>query len=276
MDEHELGDLVAFMASDASIELRCPQCAKVLRVPASAAGKNGKCPRCGELVRVPESGRAEIFAAPLTDGKSGAFPKWLWVVIIPAGTMFLCCGGCTMLGIIGGGEEVADSAAPAATKSVAGEVAPAAGAEAEAAAEPTLAVGEQFTLGDFTYVTQDVETRKRLGNEFVNSTANQGASFVLVSFLIRNEGNQTETVLTDDFKIVDQRGREFRPSADATTTLSMSGNSDFLLSQLQPGITKQSMTAFEVPDEVVRQGFTLIVPEKGLLGSDEARIAIRP
>ena len=139
-----------------------------------------------------------------------------------------------------------------------------------------LSVGEQFSLGDFAYRIENVESLKRIGNEFINSESSPGASFVVVTFIIRNDGNETKTVLTSDFKIIDEKGREFKTSSDATTTLSMSGDSDFILSELQPGIQKQSVTAFEVPDEVLSQGFTLVVPEKGVFNSGEAKIRIGP
>lgn len=187
---------------------------------------------------------------------------WVWAI-----------GIFILIAIGSSGDDTATTSSTAPAPSAASDV-PTEDAPTEAA--PALAVGDQFTLGDFTYVIDDVDVRRQIGNEFVNEQASSGASFVVVSFRIRNEGNETETVLSDDFKIVDQRGREFRTSSGATTALAMSGGgNDFLLSELQPGIMKESITAFEVPDDVIQSGFTLVIPQKGF-SSNEARIAIQP
>jgi hypothetical protein len=49
-----------------------------------------------------------------------------------------------------------------------------------------------------------------------------------VEYTIRNDSNATETVFTDDFRIVDAQGREFRPSAEGNMALASSGNKDLL------------------------------------------------
>jgi|AntRauTorcE11897_2_1112592.scaffolds.fasta_scaffold10792_3 hypothetical protein len=140
--------------------------------------------------------------------------------------------------------------------------------------EEKLKLGDSFRLGDFGYVVHDVQTTRKIGNQFISKEASANASFVIVSFEIENFSNETETVLTDDIKIKDQRGRTFSPSSDANTALSMSTDKDFLLSELQPGIAKRTKTAFEVPTQVVNSGFTIIIPEKGFWGSDEAKIQV--
>lgn len=140
--------------------------------------------------------------------------------------------------------------------------------------EEKLKLGDSFRLGDFGYVIHDVQTTRKIGNRFISKEASTNASFVIVSFEIENFSNETETVLTDDIKIKDQRGRTFSPSSDANTALSMSIDKDFILSQLQPNIAKSTKTVFEVPTQVVNSGFTIIIPEKGFWGSDQAKIQV--
>lgn len=151
----------------------------------------------------------------------------------------------------------------------------------KAAAEPAPAapsgvrVGDRFTLGDFAYVIEGASSSRRLGNQFVSEQAEDGAMFVVVSYAMENLSSETQTVLADDMKLVDGRGRKFRPSARANTALTMtSGGKDFLASELQPGLRRKMQTAFEVPGDVAAAPFTLEVPEKGLLGNKTVAVAV--
>lgn len=138
-----------------------------------------------------------------------------------------------------------------------------------AAAENALVIGDTFRLGDFTYRVTRVAKADTLGNEFSNETAGQNATFVVVQYEITNEGKETHTGLADDFELLDSAGRKFRPSSRGSTAFMMAGgNDDFLLTELQPGITKPSVQVFEVPLTALN-GLRLRVPEKGFFGSDE-------
>lgn len=145
--------------------------------------------------------------------------------------------------------------------------------EAKRPRQPGL--GEEFTLGDFAYVVKSVGVRDAVGSGYSRKRASEDARFVVVDFSIRNDGNRTKTVMTDDFRIVDARGREYRPSSEANTALAFSRGKDLILSELQPGLKKSTSTAFEVPQDVANGEFTLVIPEKGLFGSKSVRIALK-
>lgn len=123
---------------------------------------------------------------------------------------------------------------------------------------------EDFTLGVFSYRVFNRRKTSELGNRFASAKASPGAIFLIVSYQIRNESNQTKTVLSDDFILRDSKGREFQPSSQALTALAMSGDTqDLMVRQLQPGITKRTLTAFEVPYESLNKELVLVIPEKG-------------
>lgn len=105
--------------------------------------------------------------------------------------------------------------------------------------------------------------QERVGNRYTSVTSSQGAIFVVVDYVTKNESMKTQTVAADIFILKDAKGREYRPSSAAVTALALSGNKDYLLSELQPGISKQTQTAFEVPWEVTQRKMILIVPERG-------------
>lgn len=150
-------------------------------------------------------------------------------------------------------------------------------AEAKRSAAVAAERAEQartFVLGDFRYRIGAVQIVSHVGRGYSRKPASDGARFVVVSYTIENMGDRTETVLSDDFYIVDDRDRKFRASSEANVALVMSSGKDFLLSELQPGISRKMATAFEVPEDVANGRFTLVVPEKGF-GFDEVKIALQ-
>lgn len=143
----------------------------------------------------------------------------------------------------------------------------------------TRAVGDTFTLGEFKYCITGVHTTSRIGKtvfgEFMGEQASPGAIFVIVSYTIENVGSESQTVLSDDFKIKDSGNRTFKPSSDANVALLMeSGDKDFLLSELQPGLSRAMKQAFQLPEKALESPITVIVPKKGLFASGEERVHV--
>lgn len=136
---------------------------------------------------------------------------------------------------------------------------------------------QKFRLGDYTYEIKRCEARSRLGSDFLPAKPSAGAVFLVVRFSIANETKKTATVLSDDFTLRDSQGREFRPASNALTALMMQdANKDFLVTEIQPGIEKESVTAFEIPKDALSGNLTLVVPEKGILGSKSVHVVIKP
>lgn len=130
---------------------------------------------------------------------------------------------------------------------------------------PVISKDGIFKLGDYSYQITGIEMRSSVGNQFMHSKAQDGAIFLLVRYDILNNSNETKTAMTDDFQLLDAKGRTFRPSTDAGTAYSItSGNNDLILSQIQPGIKRPMISIFEIPTESLdMKGLKLIIPEKG-------------
>jgi hypothetical protein len=136
-------------------------------------------------------------------------------------------------------------------------------------------LGEQFQIGGFSYIINDIEAVKSIGKRFLKEKEGEDAIFLVVSYTIENIGKETETVMSDDLKIVDNQERIFRPSSKGNTALSMVDESkDYILSEIQPGIKKNMLTVFEIPISVAREGVKLIIPEKGLFGTKQVEILL--
>ena len=154
-----------------------------------------------------------------------------------------------------------------------------------------IATGEVFTLGGFNYVITSARRTAYIGSSDLDSAlvdtliqniekktgatrASDGASFIVVRYKIKNEGTEAAVVSTSDYKVVDSKGRNFTPSSDATAELVANQDADFLLSELQPGISKDGVQAFQLPNDAFDGKLILIVPEKGLFSSGEKRVKL--
>ncbi len=132
-------------------------------------------------------------------------------------------------------------------------------AQAAAAAETRRQAEEarNFRLGNFSYRLNSVTFHSQMGPSFSRERASSGATFVVVRFAMRNESNSTQMILTNNLVLIDARGREFDTSSRAEVALAMSDQSDFLLSELQPGIQRNMAAGFEVPLDAVNQPYTI-------------------
>ena len=74
--------------------------------------------------------------------------------------------------------------------------------------------------------------------KYHNKEAEHGAEFLVVYYSIRNNSKETTTVLSNDFKVMDHQNRSFSLYSGGSVYL----GSDFLLSQLRPGLTKRIAT----------------------------------
>lgn len=134
-------------------------------------------------------------------------------------------------------------------------------------------LGESFQLGSFLYKIKGVRTRSIIGNQVHSESPSEGAVFLVVSYTIENTGDETSTVLANDFKIKDSSGRIYTPSNTANSALNVEyDNKEILFSQLQPGIKKEGLTAFEVPEKSIEKPLEFIVPTKKMFSSEKAVI----
>ena len=101
------------------IVFQCPKCQKTLKAPEEKIGARSKCPYCQCPVQIPQGTNAPVaaYALPaevaaegeLLDKHGGDNPEYktrrgskLWLLaLVPAGLIFLCCGGCGLLSFLG-------------------------------------------------------------------------------------------------------------------------------------------------------------------------------
>ena len=99
-----------------------------------------------------------------------------------------------------------------------------------------------------------MDTAQEVGGQYTKETA-QG-TFKIVKVAITNNQKDAITVDANSFKLVDDQDREFTYSTNAQTAMDMeTGNMDFFLKQLNPGLTQEGTIVFDVPADA--KGFVL-------------------
>ena len=128
---------------------------------------------------------------------------------------------------------------------------------------------EEFKVGDYRYkLTSMVHV-----SEIEETHPTQGEVFVLVNYMIENCTKESQVVRAEDFKVIDSKGRVFKPSSKVETALVLySRSKDFMLAELQPGVPRQMTQGFELPRESLGSPVTVVVPKKGLFQRGEARV----
>ena len=174
----------------------------------------------------------------------------------------------------------------------------------ESKPEPVAATNkmqEWFKLGDFSYritgakVSKSVVGANDLANQLASAVQDMVAldlnkqaklagvdigltesseRFVIVEYDIRNEATTPAVVLTDDFRLQDGKGRQFSPDGEVTKVLIETSDKAVIAEVLQPGIERHCFQGFRVPANAVAGRLSLVVPEKGVLGTTSALITI--
>lgn len=113
--------------------------------------------------------------------------------------------------------------------------------------EVAVSIGEEISIGHFTYAVDKPKFKKTVGNEFTSQTAD--GIYLIIPITIRNNDKKEHTLDGSMFKLLDINGTEYSHSTDGSTALMMSGAKTLFLKQCQPNIPTSGMLIFEVPSK---------------------------
>ena len=92
-----------------------------------------------------------------------------------------------------------------------------------------------------------INTTKNISTGFSNTQAS--GIFKIVKIGAVNNQKDAITLDINSFKLIDNQGREFSVSSEASTAIMMRGDEGFFLKQINPGIGVSGLVAFEVPND---------------------------
>lgn len=131
--------------------------------------------------------------------------------------------------------------------------------------------GDRFKLGEYAYKIE-FPSRVRSVGKFSPTVAQDGAVFIVIKYQVENLGNETSRALSGDFQLRDRQGRVFDVSSDLALELAVEHDTDFMISELQPGLPRKAVVGFQVPESSLAGPLILIVPEKGLFSRKSVEI----
>ena len=198
--------------------------------------------------------RHHVITPPQPEPTKKPFWKKPWVLIL-VGILILGALGKACSG--GGSENAANNSTPAAQDSAASAGAESANAEKpspsseaekkepDAEADAQVAVGQEFTIDDWSVTIVSVgEPVAQVGNEFLNTQAK--GVFVPVTVTAQNVGKEARYFFADNFKLLDDQEREFKYSSEATLYGATDGSAP-ILDEVNPGTAVEGTLYFDVP-----------------------------
>lgn len=123
--------------------------------------------------------------------------------------------------------------------------------EPAAPAEPPVAVGTAVNVKSAEVTVTSVETRKRVGIEYMYENASEGATLVIVSHTLKNIGDKPLGMFsTPSLTLVDPAGTEYRPDVAKSAAYATESKQDAkVMSDLNPGITTRGADVFEIAED---------------------------
>jgi hypothetical protein len=119
-----------------------------------------------------------------------------------------------------------------------------------------LQLNKPFTFGNAQYTITKVELAKELQSG--TTTTSTTGSYILISLTVIDEGIVPLTLNPADFTLLDSKGRTFTLNQEATRLAALSNKkSNILTESLQPGLTREGIIAFDVPENT--SGFVLLL-----------------
>lgn len=123
-------------------------------------------------------------------------------------------------------------------------------------------VGETFSVGDsqkrVDYTVNGIETQTV-----------EEETFIAISLTMKNTGQETVDVSSNQFSLVDSQDREFDADRDAM----IYGEDSISFEQLQPGLEQEGVVYFKVPD--TEDNFEFVVEPVGIFSSaDEQSVEV--
>jgi hypothetical protein len=137
-------------------------------------------------------------------------------------------------------------------------------------------MGEAFKLGDFSYKILKAVSAGGVNRSYGQPLrAAEGAVFVIVDYLVRNDGKQSENMWSNNFTILDAKDRQFKTSSEVETALepgSSKSRNNLFVTQLQPGVPRTLRAGFEIPKDALEQPLALLIPERKPFGPKTAKV----
>ena len=129
-------------------------------------------------------------------------------------------------------------------------------------ASATYSIGDAITVGDASWVVNNVERSGVLTDSFGARPAREG-NFLIVDFAYTNNGDKAKTLHQGALEVVDSSGRRSEPDTD--TLLYIPNELNIFLEQVNPGVTENGRVIFSLSPDA--SGLKLVLKDTNLFKS---------
>lgn len=119
--------------------------------------------------------------------------------------------------------------------------------------EISYKVGDLIKTEKFELKILSVTKRKSIGSQYMAHKANEGASFIIVTYQFKNISNKPISSVSEPEvdKLIDPNGTKYDENSSATTQHQLISDQKALnIDDINPGITIKDSKVFEIADEV--------------------------
>jgi len=148
--------------------------------------------------------------------------------------------------------------------------------DGEGAKQTVYEVGQPFETEGLEITITKYETRKEVGNEFINETASEGAVLVCVQYKFTNISNEPISI-SPTVKLVDNEEVEYNQDFGKTVAYSseVEDYDEKVLSDLNPGLTSRSVNVYEVSEPLWNEKSWRLKITAGLFGGDAYYVRLK-
>lgn len=129
-------------------------------------------------------------------------------------------------------------------------------------------IGEIVKVGDVDYLVNHVEVTKTIGDEYLNTSAQD--TYLVIDVAITNNEKEALSV-SDSFFILLNGENEY--SADSGASIYL-GNDSLIYEEVNPGVTMQGKIIFDVPEAVANSGDSKLQVQTGAWGTEKDIISL--
>jgi hypothetical protein len=106
-------------------------------------------------------------------------------------------------------------------------------------------IGTPVRDGKFEFVITGVTHAKSVGGEFGQTAQGE---YTILHITVKNIGNESQLLADSAQHVYDSSGRKY--DADSVAGISLNGNANVFLKEINPGNTVQGQIAFDMPKGV--------------------------
>lgn len=135
--------------------------------------------------------------------------------------------------------------------------------------EKEYGIGEIVKVGKVDYLVNQVEVTKKIGSEYLNTTAKD--TFLIIDLSITNNEKEALSVSDNFFKLLNG---ENEYSTDTTGAIYLENDTSIIYKELNPGVTLQGKIIFDVPEAVANDMTTKLQVQTGVWGTEKGLISL--